>query len=66
MITTYTVVGMTCVHCAAEVADEVSDVAGVDDVRVDLDSGAVTVLAEGPVPVEAVAAAVRAAGYAVA
>ncbi|SKF62415.1 copper chaperone [Mycobacteroides abscessus subsp. abscessus] len=34
MISTYTVTGMTCGHCVSAVTEEVSAVAGVDQVDV--------------------------------
>ena len=37
---TYTVSGMTCSHCVASVREEVSEVAGVEAVDVDLAVGA--------------------------
>ncbi|HEY3182824.1 MAG TPA: heavy-metal-associated domain-containing protein [Gaiellaceae bacterium] len=40
---TYTVPGMSCEHCRAAVTEEVSAVAGVDAVDVDLDTKLVTV-----------------------
>ena len=60
---TYTVTGMTCSHCVDSVTEEVSEVAGVTDVGVDLDSGLLTV--SGAVDDAAVRAAVDEAGYAV-
>jgi copper chaperone len=60
---TYTVTGMTCGHCVASVTEEVSEVAGVTDVQVDLASGAVTVTSDQPVDDAAVRAAVAEAGY---
>ena len=60
---TYTVVGMTCDHCARSVTQEVNAVDGVTDVRVDLATGQVDVTAIGPVTVAAVQAAVEEAGY---
>lgn len=63
---TYTVTGMTCEHCVASVTEEVSEIDGVRDVTVDLASGALTVASDEPVPAEAVEAAVREAGYALA
>jgi copper ion binding protein len=60
---TYTVTGMTCGHCVASVTEEVSEVAGVTDVQVDLASGAVTVTSDAPVDDSAVRAAVAEAGY---
>lgn len=61
---TYVVEGMTCGHCKAAVEQEVGALTGVEEVRVDLASGHVTVVGEG-VDDEAVAAAVDTAGYAV-
>ena len=60
---TYTVTGMTCGHCVASVTEEVSEVAGVTGVEVDLGSGAVTVTGDQPVDDAAVRAAVEEAGY---
>jgi copper chaperone len=62
---TYTVSGMTCAHCVNAVTAELGEIPGVSDVRVDLDSGQVTVTSDAPVADEAVAAAVDEAGYAV-
>ncbi|MDO9495559.1 MAG: copper ion binding protein [Nocardioides sp.] len=64
--TTYTVVGMTCAHCVASVTEEVSEIPGVEDVQVDLASGAVAVTSHQPVSAEAVKAAVEDAGYQIA
>ena len=58
----YTVQGMTCSHCAVSVSEEVSEVAGVGNVDVDLVSGRVTVSGEGFTD-GSVRAAVEAAGY---
>ncbi len=63
---TFTVTGMTCGHCVASVTEEVSEVPGVTDVAVDLDSGLLTVTSDGPLDDAAVRAAVDEAGYAVA
>ena len=62
----YTVTGMTCQHCVASVTEEVSGIAGVTGVDVDLASGALSVTADQPVPDEAVKAAVAEAGYSMA
>jgi copper chaperone len=61
----YTVSGMTCDHCAVSVTEEVSEVAGVRSVDVDLASGRMTVSGED-ISDEAVRAAVAEAGYEVA
>ena len=60
------VVGMTCDHCVRSITEEVSEVAGVTHVDVVLETGAVTVTADGAINAEAVTAAVVAAGYSVA
>lgn len=65
-ITTYTVAGMTCAHCVVSVAEEVSEIPGVEDVQVDLTRGAVAVTSSQPVSAEAVKAAVEDAGYQIA
>ena len=62
---TYTVTGMTCDHCRAAVESEVSAIAGVSAVAVDLAGGRVVVSGEG-VTDAAVVAAVDEAGYEVA
>lgn len=61
--TTYSVTGMTCAHCVASVTEELSGIAGVTDVAVDLPTGAVTVSSERPVDEADVRAAVEEAGY---
>lgn len=64
MITsTYTVVGMTCGHCVNAVSAEMGRLAGVNNVEVDLDSGAVTVTSAGPLAAADVAAAIDEAGF---
>ena len=63
---TYTVVGMTCGHCVSAVTEEVSQVAGVTAVDVDLASGGLTVTSSNPVDDGAVRIAVEEAGYEVA
>ena len=60
---TYTVTGMTCDHYVNAVSIEISKVARVTDVTVDLNSGVVTVTSDGPVDRDAIVAAVDEAGY---
>jgi copper chaperone len=60
----YTVHGMTCDHCALSVTEEVTEVAGVQGVEVDLPSGRLVV--RGAADDAAVRAAVAEAGYQVA
>lgn len=64
MSTTYSVHGMTCQHCVASVTEEVSAVAGVEAVEVDLTAKTVTVV--GDVDDAAVRAAIAEAGYEIA
>jgi len=59
---TYVVEGMTCAHCKVAVADEITKVAGVSAVDVDLDSKLVRVHGTG-VDDAAVVAAIDEAGY---
>jgi len=60
---TYNVAGMTCGHCVASVTEELSELAGVQDVQVVLETGAVTVISSEPLDDGAVRAAVEEAGY---
>ena len=60
---TYTVTGMTCEHSVRAVTGELSALPGVADVHVDLAAGVVTVTSDGPLPDDAVRAAVDEAGY---
>ncbi len=65
-LTNITVTGMTCGHCVGAVESEVSQIEGVRDVDIDLDSGAVVITSDGPLDLSVVAAAVDEAGYEVA
>lgn len=60
---TYTVTGMTCGHCVASVTEEVQEIAGVENVDVALETGAVTITSSEPVDDAAVKSAVEEAGY---
>ena len=64
--TTYTVEGMTCGHCVQAVTVELTKVPGVHGVEVELATGEVSVESDGPLPLDAVRAAVDEAGYALA
>lgn len=59
----YTVTGMSCGHCADAVTRAISGLTGVEHVRVDVDSGKVSVRSADPLPIESVRAAVDDAGY---
>jgi copper chaperone CopZ len=61
-VATYTVPEMSCGHCKAAVTREVSAVAGVQSVDVDLDTKLVTVTGE-QLDDEALRAAIEQAGY---
>lgn len=61
--TTYTVSGMTCEHCVASVTEELSELAGVSKVDVELANGAVTVTSDHELGADQVRAAVTEAGY---
>jgi copper chaperone CopZ len=63
---TYTVTGMTCQHCVNAVTGELVALPGVDDVQIDLGTGAVTVTSETPLAADEVRAAVDEAGYEIA
>ena len=60
--TTYVVAGMTCEHCKVAVTEEVTQVAGVASVDVDLDTKLVRVHGSD-VDLDAVVAAIDEAGY---
>ncbi|MGV0853396.1 heavy-metal-associated domain-containing protein [Mycolicibacterium phlei] len=61
--TTVTVTGMTCGHCAASVREEISEIAGVTGVDVDVASGTVTIDSVAPLDTAAIQTAVEEAGY---
>jgi copper chaperone CopZ len=63
---TYSVTGMTCGHCTAAVTEELSKLAGVQNVQIDLVAGgtsAVHVTSESALDEAAVREAVDEAGY---
>jgi len=59
---TYTVEGMTCGHCELSVREEVEEVAGVESVEADRNTGRLTVRGED-IEDAAIREAVDAAGY---
>jgi copper chaperone len=59
----YTVTGMTCKHCVRAVTEEVGKLDGVENVTVDLKTGAVTVSSATELGDADVRAAVEEAGY---
>jgi copper chaperone len=60
----FRVAGMTCAHCVSSVTEELTELDGVLDVEVVLDTGEVTVTSTAPLERAAVEAAVTEAGYA--
>lgn len=60
---TWTVTGMTCGHCATSVTEEITEIPGVEDVDVTVETGAVVVTSAEPISREAIDAAVTEAGY---
>ncbi len=60
---TYTVVGMTCDHCAGSVREELGRLDGVSRVDVDLATGSVDVTSAAPLDGDDVKVAVEEAGY---
>ncbi len=62
-IQTFTVSGMTCGHCVQAVTAELTKLADVSDVTVDLATGVATVESSRPLDSTEVAAAVDEAGY---
>lgn len=58
---TFIVVGMTCDHCVKAVTSEVSTIAGISEVVVDLSQA--TLSFTGEIPRETIAEAVKEAGY---
>jgi copper chaperone len=61
--TTFSVPGMTCGHCKQAVTTELTKIAGVTSVEVDLDTKQVVVASESPVEWKAIVDAVDEAGF---
>jgi copper chaperone len=60
---TFTATGMTCQHCVGSVTKEVSELAHVTGVAVDLPTGKITVVSDAPLATAEVIAAIDKAGY---
>jgi copper chaperone len=58
----YSVSGMSCGHCEMSVREEVAEIAGVEEIAIDLESGALTVSGAG-FSDDAIRSAVADAGY---
>jgi copper chaperone len=63
MKTEFVATGMTCQHCVASVTKELSEVAHITAVAVDLPTGTITVDSDVPVNVDDALAAIDKAGY---
>jgi copper chaperone CopZ len=64
-ISSYAVDGLTCGHCVSAVTDELTGLAGVNEVRVDLTAGGistVTITSSAPLEEDTVSAALEEAG----
>lgn len=61
-IRTYTVIGMSCGHCVTSVEEEVAQVARVEAVEVDLNTGRLEIRG-GDFSDEQIQAAIEEAGY---
>lgn len=61
--TTYQVTGMSCAHCEGAITQEVSQIAGVENIEVSSATGILVVTRAGELDDAAVLAAVEAAGY---
>jgi copper chaperone len=62
MLTSYTVSGMTCRHCAHAISEEVGAVPGVTEVAVALESGTLDITSDSPVDFDRIVEAVYEAG----
>ena len=60
---TYTVSGLHCSGCVATVSEEVQEIPGVQNVELELETGALTITTAEPVDDDAIKAAVEEAGY---
>lgn len=60
---TFTVTGMSCEHCVKSVTEELSEIDGVEDVRISLDSGLVEVSSTSGLSKDAATGAISEAGY---
>ncbi|MFT4215318.1 MAG: heavy-metal-associated domain-containing protein [Microbacterium sp.] len=61
--TEYQVTGMTCGHCEMSIREEVSEIAGVEDIQISAQTGRLVVTAASEIDDAAVLAAVDEAGY---
>ena len=62
MITSYTVSGMTCNHCAHAISEEVGAVPGVTQATVSLEASTLEVTSDAPIDFDRIVEAVYEAG----
>lgn len=62
-IVEYQVTGMTCAHCEMSVREEVSEIAGVEEIQVSAETGRLVITASQNLEDAAVLSAVDDAGY---
>ncbi len=55
--------GMTCGHCVNSVTEELQEIAGVTEVKVELESGEVTIESAAELNASEISAAIKEAGY---
>jgi copper ion binding protein len=55
--------GMTCSHCVNSVTEELQEIAGVTEVKVELESGEVTIESAAELNASEISAAIKEAGY---
>ncbi len=55
--------GMTCGHCVNSVTEELQEIAGVTEVKVELESGEVTIESAAELNAYEISAAIKEAGY---
>lgn len=60
---TFVVPGMSCQHCVKAITNEVTALAGVQDVQAALDAKTVTIVHTDQVTTAAIVAAINEAGY---
>jgi copper chaperone len=63
MNTTLKVNGMSCGHCSMAVTKALSEIAGLSNVRVDLEQGTASFESAGPVDMQKIVEQIEKAGY---
>lgn len=63
MIKTYRVEGMSCMHCVHHVKEALTEITGVKDAKVSLDSKTAIVDSENEIAFDTIKAAIEEVGY---